>query len=176
MLLLCLMMCFMPASAYCSVDTKRKPGIKSVTCPLGILHVLLHKRPSFISMPPLANSIPTGFLANLSVCNLPGLTTRRNYRARLCKWIFQLLIVYGGVLFDMLIVPLLIWKKTAIMHLFCFVAFHLFNSIVFNIGIFPYLSIALAIFSLIRKKIRPILFKNKPIVDHHSVQSIPVRV
>jgi hypothetical protein len=55
-------------------------------------------------------------------------------------------IAYVGILFDLLIVPLLLWKRTRIIGFGISVFFHLFNSVVFQIGIFPYMSIAFALF------------------------------
>jgi hypothetical protein len=55
-------------------------------------------------------------------------------------------IVYVGILFDLLIVPLLLWKRTRLVAFIISIFFHLFNSVVFQIGIFPYMSIAFALF------------------------------
>ncbi|NCT18987.1 MAG: HTTM domain-containing protein, partial [Flavobacteriia bacterium] len=55
-------------------------------------------------------------------------------------------IAYTGILFDLLIVPLLLWKHTRMFGFIISIFFHLFNSIVFQIGIFPYMSIAFALF------------------------------
>ncbi|MEX2309855.1 MAG: HTTM domain-containing protein [Pirellulales bacterium] len=49
---------------------------------------------------------------------------------------------WGGVVFDLSIVPLLLWRRTQKVA-FCFaVAFHLANAFLFNIGVFPWLMIA----------------------------------
>jgi vitamin K-dependent gamma-carboxylase len=49
---------------------------------------------------------------------------------------------YGGLLLDLLVVPLLLWRKTRTIA-FCFaVVFHLTNAVLFQIGIFPWLMIA----------------------------------
>jgi hypothetical protein len=60
--------------------------------------------------------------------------------------VFQTLVTYSGLLFDLLIVPLMCFKKTRRCALIAAVIFHLFNSYTFRIGIFPYLSIAMLIF------------------------------
>jgi hypothetical protein len=54
-----------------------------------------------------------------------------------------LLISYGGLLFDLLVVPLLLWRKTRVVAFVLAAAFHLANSRFFNIGVFPWLSIAM---------------------------------
>ena len=53
------------------------------------------------------------------------------------------LISYGGLLFDLLIVPLLLIRKTRIYAFTLAVAFHLSNKLLFNIGIFPFFAIGL---------------------------------
>jgi len=48
---------------------------------------------------------------------------------------------WGGIVFDALIIPLLIWKRTRNWAFGLSIFFHLFNSITFQIGIFPFLMI-----------------------------------
>lgn len=50
--------------------------------------------------------------------------------------------VYGGLLLDLLIVPLLLIRRTRILALLLACTFHLFNARLFNIGIFPWFMIA----------------------------------
>lgn len=52
---------------------------------------------------------------------------------------------YGGLLFDLLVVPMLIWRKTRWIALAAAVFFHLSNARLFNIGVFPFLSIAMTL-------------------------------
>ena len=51
-------------------------------------------------------------------------------------------ISYGGLLFDLLIVPLLLWRKARLMAFVLAMAFHVTNHWLFDIGVFPWLSIA----------------------------------
>lgn len=55
-------------------------------------------------------------------------------------------IAYFGLLFDLLIIPLLLWKRTRVPIFLAAIFFHLFNSFIFHIGIFPYMSLAFCIF------------------------------
>ncbi len=55
-------------------------------------------------------------------------------------------IAYTGIFFDLLIVPLMLWKRTRMLGFIISIFFHLFNSFIFHIGIFPYMSIAFALF------------------------------
>lgn len=49
---------------------------------------------------------------------------------------------YGGMLFDLLVVPFLLWKKTRPLAYVCVLIFNLTNAWLFNIGIFPWFMIA----------------------------------
>ena len=58
------------------------------------------------------------------------------------EW-FVMFFVWSGMLFDLLIVPMLLWKRTRILG-FCFaLTFHLLNASLFRIGIFPWAMIFL---------------------------------
>ncbi len=74
------------------------------------------------------------------------------------KW----LVSYGGIAFDLFIVPLLLWKRTRTVAFIVALFFHLFNSAVFQIGVFPYLAIALLVFFFPAEVIRKRFFKLKP--------------
>ncbi|MFN8707949.1 MAG: HTTM domain-containing protein [Planctomyces sp.] len=52
------------------------------------------------------------------------------------------LFAWGGLLFDLAIVPLLLWSRTALPGFLLLIAFHLMNSVLFQIGLFPWLMIA----------------------------------
>jgi vitamin K-dependent gamma-carboxylase len=51
--------------------------------------------------------------------------------------------IYGGIAIDLLIIPALLWKYTRISALIFMLIFHLFNAWFFQIGIFPWMMIAL---------------------------------
>lgn len=67
----------------------------------------------------------------------------------------------SGILFDLLIIPALLWKRTRKAAFFLSIFFHLFNAIVFQIGIFPFLSLAFSVFFFEPETIRSIFFKRK---------------
>jgi vitamin K-dependent gamma-carboxylase len=52
------------------------------------------------------------------------------------------LLSYGGVFFDLLIVPAVLWRRTRWPALGAALVFHATNEIMFSIGIFPYLAMA----------------------------------
>ncbi|RDY60151.1 HTTM domain-containing protein [Flagellimonas nanhaiensis] len=79
------------------------------------------------------------------------------------KWTHKVVAFYG-IFFDLLIVPALLWKPTRKIAFAFSIFFHLFNSYVFRIGIFPYLSLAFTVFFFEPQTIRNIFLKTKEIV------------
>ena len=59
---------------------------------------------------------------------------------------FQTFITYGAIVFDALVIPLLWWGRTRALAFVGLILFNVFNSVVFGIGIFPYLVLANTIF------------------------------
>ena len=74
---------------------------------------------------------------------------------------FQQFIGISGILFDLLVVPALLWKPTRKFAFGCSIFFHLFNSVVFQIGIFPYMALAFTVFFFEPETIRKLFFKKK---------------
>ena len=56
------------------------------------------------------------------------------------EW-FVYLFAYGGLLLDLLIVPFLLWRRTRLLAFGAVAFFHVMNSQLFNIGIFPWLAL-----------------------------------
>jgi hypothetical protein len=50
---------------------------------------------------------------------------------------------YGGLLFDLLVVPALLWRRTRAVAFVVMLAFHLLNESLFNIGTFPWMMMGL---------------------------------
>ena len=85
-------------------------------------------------------------------------------------------ISYGGILFDALIIPGLIWKRTRILAFSASIFFHLFNSAVFQVGIFPYLMVAISAFFFPVDSIRKWFFRTKPkFVGSANTQALVLR-
>jgi hypothetical protein len=84
-------------------------------------------------------------------------------------WI-HMSIAYFGILFDLLVVPLLLWKRTRATVFWISVFFHLFNSIVFQIGIFPYMSLAFTVFFFPKEYINRTFLKFKPFYNDAKIE------
>lgn len=80
-------------------------------------------------------------------------------------WVHAIIGIFG-ILFDLLVVPTLLWKPTRKWAFIASIFFHLFNSFIFQIGIFPYLSLAFCVFFFEPETIRKWFFKNK--ISHAS--------
>jgi hypothetical protein len=52
------------------------------------------------------------------------------------------LFTWGGLFFDLLVVPAILWRRTRVVGFLLAIAFHLSNSVMFNIHVFPWLMIA----------------------------------
>lgn len=78
-----------------------------------------------------------------------------------------------GFWFDLLIVPLLLWKRTRVLALIAALFFHLFNSFTLHIGVFPYFALAMSIFFFPPETIRRLFFSSKTdyLPDSYEFQS-----
>jgi len=146
MMLLCWMMVFLPANRWFSIDAKQNSTIKSPSMPRWILLVLIlqvwivYTYGSIAKWYPgwLDASVAELFMRSKSDYWLVGGLLQENW----VHWC----IAYVGIVFDLLIVPLLLWKRTRLAAFIISIFFHLFNSFIFQIGIFPYMSMAFALF------------------------------
>ena len=59
-----------------------------------------------------------------------------------------ILFAWGGMIFDMLIVPALLWRRSRVLAIVLLIFFHVTNSLMFSIGIFPWLGIATTVLYL----------------------------
>ncbi len=58
---------------------------------------------------------------------------------------FAMGIAWGGIAFDLLVIPALLWRRTRWLAVVATVGFHLVNAGLFRIGIFPWLMIGLTV-------------------------------
>lgn len=94
---------------------------------------------------------------------------------------FPYVVAYGGILFDGLIIPAIWWSKTRKFALVVALFFHLFNSLVFQIGIFPYLMLFMSVFFFDPLQVRQFFFpKDKqdlsPDVERYPTQRKPYKL
>lgn len=171
--LLCLLsgiMIFLPANTYASIDAKKKPSIKQFSMPswckwiFVIQLFILYTYASIAKIYPdwLDLSVPTQLLKNKANYPIIGDALQNQY--------LPFIVAYGGILYDGLIIPLLLFKPTRKLAFWSSIIFHLFNSIVFQVGIFPYLALAFSLFFFTPKTVRNIFLKKKPFYQDNTVK------
>ena len=137
------LMIFAPAHRACSVDAWRRPEIRSSTVPSWSLWLLRGQ---------LAIVYFYAGIAKLNWDWIDGNPARLWLEdKRFTPIVGQLfeqpetfyLISWCGLAFDLLVVPFLLWRRTRAIAFLACVCFHLLNAWFFNIGIFPWFSIAM---------------------------------
>jgi hypothetical protein len=165
LILLSAIMAFQPANRYLSWDAKKNPSIVSHSMPQWCSFVFILQMGIVYTYGAIAKLYPDWldttvieiFMRNKQHYYLIGDFIQE-------KW-FHYFIAYGGIGFDLFVVPLLLWKRIRQWAFFASIFFHLFNSIVFQVGIFPYMSLAFILFFYDPKTIRNIFLKKKPLYE-----------
>lgn len=164
-------MVFLPANRYASIDARQNPKIIQYAMPnwckwlfVGQLFIL-YTYASIAKIYP--DWLDTTVVAELmkSKAGFPIVGELLQQKG------MHYFIAYGGILFDGLIIPLLLYKPTRKLAFFGSIFFHIFNSVVFHIGIFPFLSLAFCLFFFEPKTIRNLFLKNKPFYDEEEIKA-----
>ncbi|WP_040252428.1 HTTM domain-containing protein [Psychroserpens mesophilus] len=163
-------MILMPAHQYASVDAKRNPDIKRTSMPnwcrlyFFLQLFILYTYASIAKLYPdwLDLTVPKLLMESKQHYVLVG--DLLQYK------VVHYFVAYGGILFDGLIIPLLLWKRTRKIAFFASIFFHLFNSFIFQVGIFPYLSLAFSLFFFEPKYMQQLFLKRKPFYSTNEVR------
>ncbi len=146
LILICLLMLVVPAHANGSWDARRSPGLRSNYCPqwcIKVFQYLLFIVYTYAGLAKLypgwweGHFIAAAFSQKASYPLIGGLLQ--------INWV-QKAVMLGGIIFDLSIIPLLWYRNTRWLGVVFSLFFHLFNSMVFGIGIFPYLMLAALVF------------------------------
>lgn len=169
LILLSLIMAFQPANKYASLDAKMNPAIKSLSMPAWCKWVFVLQLFIMYSYASIAKLYPDWLDLTFPKLLLNG---KQNYPLIgefLQNDFVPYFISYGGIIFDGLIIPLLLIKQTRKYAFLASIFFHLFNSFVFQVGVFPYLSLAFTLFFFEPKTIRNIFLKKKALYTEAEV-------
>lgn len=141
-IIFCIIMLFVPANTYLSLDARRTPGIASKTIPRWAIIVLIVQleiilihaglvklNPDWLSLEPLRTWMVE------SRPDFPPFFTTLTSDTGIA------LGAYGAILLHLLGAPLLLFRKTRLWVLGIYGLFHLMNHFVFNIGIFPWFTL-----------------------------------
>ncbi|MGH7198557.1 MAG: HTTM domain-containing protein [Candidatus Omnitrophota bacterium] len=142
--LICLvsfLMIFLPAHRNFSLDVLRKPRTRIDTVPVWMLWLLQFQIGIVYFYGGIAK-LNTDWLLHARPLELwlpkpfPVLSQFMTHEQ--IAYLFS----YGGFFLDLLIVPFLLWNRTRLFAFIASVLFHLANSQLFNIGVFPWFMIA----------------------------------
>ena len=161
LVLISLFMCILPAHRNYSLDVKRNPLLKSDSMFAYARWIIIFQLLIVYTYASIAKLY--GDWLDFGIVRILMLN-KASYPiigSILQEPFVHKIIGISGIFFDLLIVPALLWKPTRKVAFFASVFFHLFNSIVFQIGIFPYLSLAFTVFFFEPETIRKIFFKKK---------------
>ncbi|RZJ68554.1 MAG: HTTM domain-containing protein [Flavobacterium sp.] len=162
LLLVCMIMWCLPANAYASFDAKRDPQIKQLAMPQWCSWIMITQVTIvyfFATVSKLTPDWVDGTFIRLLLGGTDHLPLAENLFSQ--HW-FHLFIAWSGMVFDFLIVPLLLWKRTRTIAFVCSIIFHIFNSIVLQIGIFPFFALSFIVFFYPPDRIRRIFLRKKP--------------
>jgi hypothetical protein len=87
----------------------------------------------------------------------------------------DLITAYFGIIFDLLVIPLLLFKRTRLFAFVIGVFFHLTNSITFQIGTFPYMMISSIVLFLPPMQLRKIFRMHYP-EDQGNIHSMSMGI
>lgn len=169
LMLLCFLMTLLPAHRYASIDVWRKPKLKKISMPRWVWLLLVVQMWIVYTYAAIAKLYPDWFDATFPELLMEG---RKNYWLvgdfLQQRWVHYT-IAYFGFFFDLLVIPLLLWKRTRIFIFLAAIFFHLFNSFIFHIGIFPYLALAFTLFFFPSEKINRYFLWKKPYYTAHEL-------
>ena len=146
--LISFLMCFLPAERAFSVDALLRRKIRSDVVPAWTLWLLRAQ----VGIPYFY-----GGIAKLNSDWIHGGEPMRTWLSPLARipafghifaaeWVVYSFVI-GGLMIDLLVVPLLLWRRTRPFAFVAAVLFNLINAVIFEIGIFPWLMLgALLIF------------------------------
>lgn len=177
MMLLLWIMAIFPAHTSFSIDARQNPSIRDLSMPRWVTVFIIAQLWIVYTYASVAKFYPDWLDATVPQILM---RSRKDYwlvggllQERFIHWIIS----YVGILFDGLIIPLLLWKRTRKWAFRISIFFHLFNSIVFQIGIFPYLSLAFTVFFYDPKYIHKIFLRRwKPFFNPSKGNNAPSEI
>lgn len=167
MLLVCVIMSFLPANKYASLDVKKKNVSSKNYMPQWILLVFIIQVACVYFYATIAKFYPDWLNGTVTSNMYVSMTKFPMFEELFRNHYFHLFIAYVGIAFDGLIVPALLWKRTRIFAVILSLIFHISNSITLEIGVFPYFALAFCVFFFPPDQIRKVFFKKKQPLDEN---------
>lgn len=142
--LLAVLLIFMPAQGAASIDAMLRPRLRRTHVPawtlglvrfqLGVVYFyggLAKLNPEWMSGRSVASQ-----LVDLKETMHEGLVPLSEHAG------FVAMLTWGGLAFDLLIVPMLLWRKTRLLAFLMVAFFHVTNALIFPIDFFPWFMLA----------------------------------
>jgi hypothetical protein len=170
MMLLCWIMAFLPAHRWFSLDARLNPSIKSPSMPRWVMLTLILQVWIVYTYASVAKLYPDWLDATAAALFMKPKSDYWLIGGLLQQSWVHWCIAYVGILFDLLVIPLMLWKRTRMFIFLVSIFFHLFNSVVFQIGIFPYMSMAFAFFFFSSETLQRRFLPNKPLYTAGEVK------
>ncbi len=161
LLLISLFMVFFPANKSVSLDVKQFRVAEQVVIPKWINLVFIIQVTFVYFFAALAKIYPDWLNGTFTKLLLQGAAPNTFFLEIFSKPAFYLFIAYMGIVYDLLIVPLLLFKKTRTIALLFSVVFHIFNAVFLQIGIFPFFALSFSLFFYPPETINRIFLKRK---------------
>ena len=161
LMLLCGIMFFLPAHKNASIDSWRDKSLREISMPRWVWLFIVIQLWIIYTYASVAKLYPDWFNGSF-----PAILMKSKINYWLVGDLLQqpwahFTISWFGFLFDLLIIPLLLYRKTRVPIFIAAIFFHLFNSFIFHIGIFPYLSLAFILFFFPSEKINKWFLRRK---------------
>lgn len=169
LMLLCFLMFLLPANRYLSYDAWKDPSIRKISMPRWCWLLLVLQLAIVYFYAAIAKIYPDwmdGTFISLLMRGKKSLWLLGDFLQQ--EWVHYAMI-YFGFFFDLLIIPLLLFRKTRLPAFLASIFFHLFNSVVFRIGVFPYLALALVVFFFPARKINAYFLWKKPYYEGSEI-------
>jgi hypothetical protein len=142
-MLLNYLMIFLPAHKSASIDAWRDPQLRKEHMARWIYYFIIAFLFIIYAYASIAKFYPDWLDGSFPKYLMAG--RGRDFDILQHEWAHTA-ILYFGLFFDLLIIPFLLWKPTRWSAVIASVFFHIFNSVVFQIGIFPYLALSFLLF------------------------------
>lgn len=170
LMLLCFLMILLPAHRYASADVWRKPELKKISMPRWVWILIVLQLWIVYTYASVAKIYPDWFSLRFPALLMEGKKHYWLVGDFLQQHWVHYSIAYFGFFFDLLIIPFLLWKRTRVSAFLAAIFFHLFNSFIFHIGIFPYLALSFVLFFFPSEKINRYFLWKKPYYSGNEIQ------
>ena len=161
LLLISLIMFFLPANRFCSLDVRKNPAIRSYVMPQWCSWVMILQISIVYFFASISKVYPGWMDGTFINIAFKDSTTNALLQELFSQRWFHIFIAYSGIVFDLFIVPLLLWKRTRTIAFVASIFFHLFNALFLKIGIFPFFALSFVVFFYPAEKVRKLFFSKQ---------------